>query len=103
MKMPTRMFGHCKGFSRRHVGAGHARPAAFPQVGGGPYAAGRTCAAPTTLPVRIAISYKRSRPNLCKSPNIHVKLCEIDNTYFVDCCNPRIEIPHNIAYNKIIK
>ena len=43
------------------------------------------------------------RPNLCKSPNIHMKLCEIDNTYFVDCCNPRIEIPHNIAYNRIIK
>ena len=69
----------------------------------GPQLSRKWAAAPTTLPIRIAISHKRSRPNLCKSPNIHVKLCEIDNTYFVDCCNPRIEIPHNIAYNKIIK
>ena len=30
-----------------HVGAGHARPAAFPQMGGYLQAAGRTCAAPT--------------------------------------------------------
>ena len=47
--------------------------------------------------------YNSAPINLCILPYFHVKLCEIDNTYFVDCCNPRIEIPHNIAYNRIIK
>ena len=47
--------------------------------------------------------YNSAPINLCILPYFHVKLCEIDNAYFVDCCTPRIEIPHNIAYNKIIK
>ena len=49
------------------------------------------------------VPYNSAPINLCILPYFHVKLCEIDNTRFVDCCNPRIEIPHNIAYNKIIK
>ena len=47
--------------------------------------------------------YNSAPINLCILPYFHVKPYEIDNTCFVDCCNPRIEIPHNIAYNKIIK
>ena len=45
------------------VGAGHARPAAFPQNQFCRKAAGRTCAAPTTLPIQKSIAGRGLDPS----------------------------------------
>lgn len=42
-------------------------------------------------------------PVLCKVPNIHVKLCEIDNTSKLNCVTRRIEIYRPINYNILVR
>ena len=42
-------------------------------------------------------------PFLCKVPNTHVKLCEIDNTSKLNCVTWRIEIYRPINYNILVR
>ena len=42
-------------------------------------------------------------PFLCKVPNTHVKLREIDNTSELNCGTWRIEIYRSINYNMLVR